>query len=99
MRVTVLSRKTSIHILVDLRSTHNLLDIAVAKKLGCRVKAIQPQAITMVDGNRLQCLYVCKGFHWDIHSEVLILDVMIIPSGSCDIVLGFQWLSQVGIVK
>lgn len=63
MRVTGISGKTSIHILINSGSTHNFLDVAIAKKPGCKIEAIQPQALTMVNGNRLQCLHVSKGFN------------------------------------
>lgn len=99
MRVTGTSGKTSIHILIDSGSTHNFLDVAVAKKLGCKVEAIQPQPITVADGNKLQCLHVCR-FNWRIHNAEFTSNVMMIPLGSCDmVVLGVQWLSQLGTVK
>ena len=36
MRVTRLSEKMSLHILIDSGRTHNFLDVVVVKKLGCR---------------------------------------------------------------
>ena len=40
MRVTRWAKNTPLHILIDSGSTHNFLDIAVAKKLHCDVRKI-----------------------------------------------------------
>ena len=40
MRVTRLYGKTPLLILIDSGSTHNILDISIAKKLGCKMEAI-----------------------------------------------------------
>jgi len=61
MRVTGMSGKTPLHILLDLGRTHNFLDISMAKKLGCTIEETPAQVVIVADGSRLQCLYVCKG--------------------------------------
>ena len=94
MRVTGLHGKTSLHILIDSDSTHNFLDISIARKLGCKLEAIPTQSITVADGYKLQCLYICRGFKWQMHNAHFEADMLIIPLGSCDIILGIQWLSQ-----
>lgn len=99
MRMTGLYGKTPLHILIGKGSTHNFLDITVARKWGCRMEEIPAQAITVADGNKLQCLHVCKGFKWKIHNAIFETDMMLIPLGSCDVVLGIQWLSQLGTVR
>ena len=99
MRVTRLYGKTPLHILIDSGSTHNFLDISLAKKLGCRLEEIAGQTITVADGYKLQCLYVCKGFKWKLHNAIFETNMLIIPLGSCDMVLGVQWLSQLGTVR
>ena len=53
----------------------------------------------MADGYHLQCLYICKGFKWKMHNALSETDMLIIPLGSCDIVLGIQWLSQLGTIR
>ena len=68
MRVTGLHGRSPLHILIDSESTHNFLDFQMAKKLGCRIEPIQSPAITVVDGNKLQCQYVCKEFKWKLHN-------------------------------
>jgi len=88
MRVTGLHGKTSLHILIDSCSTHNFLDISIARKVGCKLEAILTQSITIANGYRLQCLYICRGFKWKMHNAYFEADMLIIPLGNCDIVLG-----------
>ena len=38
MRVTDQVRKKPLHILIDSDSTHNFIDVNVAKKLGCKIQ-------------------------------------------------------------
>jgi len=55
IRVTEMYGKSSLHILLDARSTHNFLDISMAKRLGCTIQKIQ--SVTVADGNRLHCIF------------------------------------------
>jgi len=88
MRVTGQYERFSLHILIDSGSTHNFLDIAMAKKIGCKIESIQSQTIAVADGNQLQCQYVSKGFEWKLHNAHFRGDMLLIPLGSCDMVLG-----------
>jgi len=93
MRVTRMCGKNPLHILLDSGSTHNFLDISMAKRLGCTIEKTPVQAVTVADGSKLQCLHICKGFKWKLHNADFELNMMLIPLGSCDVVLGVQWLS------
>ncbi|GJS18308.1 putative mitochondrial protein [Tanacetum coccineum] len=50
MRIKGVVGKHVIHILVDCGSTHNFVDIAVAKKLGCKIKSTCPLPVIVGDG-------------------------------------------------
>ena len=93
MRVTGQFGKHSLHILVDLGSTHNFLDISMAKRLGCKIEETPVQSVAVADGNKLQCLHMCKNFKWRLHNAEFESDMMLIPLGSCDVMLGVHWLS------
>ncbi|GKF30895.1 glycoside hydrolase, catalytic domain-containing protein, partial [Tanacetum coccineum] len=41
----------------------------------------------------------CKGFSWKLRGETFTTDVMLLPLGGCDMVLGIQWLSTLGDIK
>ncbi|GKA85512.1 zinc finger, CCHC-type containing protein, partial [Tanacetum coccineum] len=54
--------KNVVHVLVDSGSTHNFLDLQIAKKLGCRLRKICPMDVSVANGNVMSSLYECKGF-------------------------------------
>ncbi|XP_074327867.1 uncharacterized protein LOC141665786 [Apium graveolens] len=98
MRLKGISTRNSVHILVDSGNTHNFLDFAFAKKLGCKLEEVTAQAVTVADGNSIVCKCICRNFEWMINGKKFQTDVMLIPLGSCDMVLGIQWLSTLGPV-
>ncbi|KAK9671838.1 hypothetical protein RND81_12G058100 [Saponaria officinalis] len=98
MRVLGSYGRKPLHILVDSGSTHNFLDLSLAQTWGCPMQQITPQAVAVADGNHLACQYTCKDFTWVLQGHSFTADVMLIPLGSCDMVLGVQWLSTLGSV-
>ncbi|GJV94168.1 retrotransposon protein [Tanacetum coccineum] len=99
MRIKGVVGKQVIHILVDCGSTHNFVDIAVAKKLGCKIKSTCPVPVTVGDGYNIATNSECKQFHWQLQGVNFWSDVMLLPLGGCEMVLGIQWLSTLGNVK
>ncbi|GKA29620.1 RNA-directed DNA polymerase like protein, partial [Tanacetum coccineum] len=91
--------KHTIHILVDCGSTHNFVDVAVAKKLGCPIRSICPLAISMGDGYNVATTSECKQFKWQLQGVTFCSDVMLLPLVGCDMILGIQWLSTLGDIK
>ena len=57
------------------------------------------QSVTIAGGDKLMCYYMCKNFKWTLHNIEFQSDVYLLPLGSCDLVLGVQWLSTLGIIK
>ena len=99
MRINGYVRKKTIHILIDSGSTRNFLDENLAKLLGCKLELVLMQYVTIADGNKLQYHYICKDFRWWLHGTEFKSEVYLLPLGSCDLVLGIQWLSTLGIIK
>ena len=99
MRIKVMVGKLPVHTLIDSGSTHNFLDIHLAKKLGCKSEKIEGQSIMIADGNQLVCEDICRGFSWRIGEHKYEADVILIPLGSCDMVLGIQWLRTLGLIS
>ncbi|GJT77699.1 reverse transcriptase [Tanacetum coccineum] len=68
MRVKGCVVKNVVHVLIDSGSTHNFLDLQVAKKLGCRLRKICPLDVSMANGNVVTSLYECcdvvLGIQW-----------------------------------
>ena len=99
MRVQGWVQGKPIHILIDSGSTHNFLDIKTAQQLGCRKESIGLQAITVADGNHIACQHVVKNFGWKLGGKFFTAEAMLIELGSCDMVLGIQWLSTLGNIN
>lgn len=62
MRLVGRIGKHTLQILVDSGSTHNFLDMDVARRLHCQLKRIPQMLVTVADGNKLTSDAVCKGF-------------------------------------
>ncbi|GJX25621.1 retrotransposon-related protein [Tanacetum coccineum] len=99
IRVKAYVGKHTIHSLIDSGSTHTFLDLGVAKKLGCKLRATCPMDVSVANGQIMRSLYECKGFTWTLQGVEFTSDVLILPLGGCEIVLGVQWLSVLGDIK
>ncbi|KAG8391290.1 hypothetical protein BUALT_Bualt01G0172600 [Buddleja alternifolia] len=58
MRVNGTSQGKSVHILIDIESTHNFLDLQAAKRLGCKLESTTPFPVAMVDGSKIYSSYI-----------------------------------------
>nr|KYP59360.1 Transposon Ty3-I Gag-Pol polyprotein [Cajanus cajan] len=96
MRVTGSYKKKPLHILIDSGSTHNFLDVDIAKKLGCRIQVMKPLQIIVADGNKMKIEAIVKEFSWFLQHNKFQADMMLIPLGCCDMVLGIEWLVTLG---
>ncbi|XP_042054806.1 uncharacterized protein LOC121799484 [Salvia splendens] len=99
MRVTGRIGKRAIHILIASGSTDNFLDIQLAKKMGLQLTPVNPVMVDVADGNRLECKSMCKGMRWLLRRTPFVTDVLLLPLGSCDMVLGIQWLETLGVIQ
>ncbi|WVZ23582.1 hypothetical protein V8G54_002126 [Vigna mungo] len=96
MRVTGYFKKKPLHILIDSDNTHNFLDESVAKQLGYLLTAISPLSVAMVDGAQVNITATAKQFPWLMHNREFISDMLLIPLGCYDVVLGIEWLVTLG---
>ncbi|GJS94714.1 putative mitochondrial protein [Tanacetum coccineum] len=65
----------------------------------CDQKPTGPLAVTVVDGNNLVTTTECKNFQWKFDNTTFTTDVMLLPLGGCEMVLGIQWLATLGDIK
>ncbi|GAU24592.1 hypothetical protein TSUD_289530 [Trifolium subterraneum] len=96
MRVTGVHDKKLLHILLDSGSTHNFLDLEIAKSLGCKLEAISPLSVTGGGGHQLEAAFICRGFQWQLQQVSFTADVIVLPLVCCDLILGIQWLKALG---
>lgn len=96
MRLVGRIGKHTLQNLVDSGSTHNFLDMDVARRLHCQLNRIPQMLVTVVDGNKLTSDAVCKGFTWRLHGEEYKADMIVVALASCEMILGVQWLTTLG---
>ncbi|KAG8374641.1 hypothetical protein BUALT_Bualt10G0017100 [Buddleja alternifolia] len=99
MRVTGHAGGQNIHILIDTGSTRNFLDVNTAKRLGCKVEETDLLPVSVADGNKIYSSSACKNFNWKIQGVMFMADLMLLPLGGCDMVLGIQWFIQLGDIN
>ena len=88
MRVNGHIGKKTIHIFLDLRSTHNFLDEQLARRLSYRLESIAKQLVVITGGQTMLCQYVCKRFSWTLQGTKFVSDALLLSLGGCDLVLG-----------
>ncbi|GJW73773.1 putative mitochondrial protein [Tanacetum coccineum] len=96
MRVKGQINNKPVNILIDCGSTHNFLDVSIAKQMGCSIKESYPLQVTVPGGNFLTSNHVYKGLTWKLQGETFQADMMLVPLGGCEMVLGVQWLATLG---
>ncbi|XP_070008752.1 uncharacterized protein [Nicotiana sylvestris] len=99
LRVTGYCQKRPLSILVDPGRTHNFIDDDVARSLGIATLKINPQTINVVDGNNRQTHELCKDLTWLLQGVTYTANFLLLPLGSCDLILGVQWLLPLGDLK
>lgn len=92
-----ISRKPMI-ILIDSGSTHNFLNPVVAKRTGCLVEQTNPFSVTVADGSQITSSAICKKMQWVMHGTIFEADMRLLPLGGCDLVLGVEWLAELGLI-
>ncbi|GJS31027.1 transposon ty3-I gag-pol polyprotein [Tanacetum coccineum] len=91
MRMKAVASNHLLHLLMDIGSTHNFLDLFIAKKLGYK--------LTVARGNKMLSQYKVYGFQWSIQGYQFETNVMLLPLGGYEMVLGIQWLSTLGNIE
>ena len=64
MRLMGSMGKKVLYILIDSESTHNFIDVRMARKLGCVMESINELNVLTIAGSELRCKEMCKGFSW-----------------------------------
>nr|XP_009593959.1 uncharacterized protein LOC104090542 [Nicotiana tomentosiformis] len=85
-----------LNILIDTGSTHNYIDKDLVTKMGRKVDSCELLDANLADGNTVPISRVCKGIEWLLQGSVFRADFLLLPLGTCDVVLGVQWLSDLG---
>ncbi|XP_010450099.1 PREDICTED: uncharacterized protein LOC104732259 [Camelina sativa] len=92
MRVKGSYGKQVLYILIESGSTHNFMDSKVAEKLKCVLKPASMAQVSVNDGKLLKVDASIDKFQWEFRGTKFQTDLMVLPWGGCDMVLGKQWL-------
>lgn len=56
-------------------------------------------SVSVADGRVIQLVKGSKGFKWLMQGVMFQDDFLVLPIGSCDVVLGIQWLCKLGDIQ
>ena len=82
-------------VLIDNGSTHDFLDLSMAKKLGWKDFGGEFDAVQIAGGKSLKVYGCWKGFRWKMQGREFVCDVRVIELHTCDLVLGLSWLKSI----
>ncbi|CAL9238184.1 unnamed protein product, partial [Arabidopsis halleri] len=95
MRLVGQYGKRKLYVFVDPGSTHNFIDVKLARDLGCKLEQIKTMIVTAASGD-LQTTHKCSNFTWRMQSYTFTTEIRTLPLDFCDLVLGVQWLITLG---
>jgi hypothetical protein len=80
--------------LVDSGSSHTFISAGLAARLQLPSRAIAPLRVKVANGGMLECNRELPNVRWSTQGVQFITSFKILPLGSYDIILGFDWLSK-----
>ncbi|KAG6400800.1 hypothetical protein SASPL_137643 [Salvia splendens] len=87
---------TAVSILIDGGSTYNFIQPAIAEKLSLHVNAISPFRVFVGDGASLKCAFACLNTPINLQGHQFEIDLFVLQVKGPDIILGVQWLQDLG---
>lgn len=90
MRLVRYYRKRRLHVLVDSRSTHNVLNLEVAKRIGCRFQPAMKHRVIVANGDKLIFDSICSRFKWIMQGHQFEASVLLMPLKGCKLILGME---------
>ncbi|XP_070040100.1 uncharacterized protein [Nicotiana tomentosiformis] len=79
------------------RGSHNFIDPDLVHHLGCKIRSTTPQMVDVANGNMMvDRMYTIT---WLLQGDEFSAEFLLLPLGSCGVVLGVQWLLTLGDIK
>ncbi|KAL4347696.1 hypothetical protein GQ457_17G018840 [Hibiscus cannabinus] len=85
--------------LLDSGISHNFISWTIVKQLKLGVIRRNQLKVVVADGNWMKTMGECKAIDWMVQGTRFSADFLVLPLKNCDMVLGVQWLSQLGNIK
>lgn len=82
--------------LIDSGSSHSFLDYDFAQLLGLQLEEIPPIVVKVANGDCITCRHQIPVFSWWIQGLTFSYDMIVLPFGGHDAILGMDWLAQWG---
>ena len=89
-------KNENVTVLIDTESTHNFLDIRVARKFKLFVHPVPYMKVMVLDGNTIEKVGKCHKVKLHIQEFKLESELYTLPLEGVDIILGVQWLQTLG---
>ena len=62
-------------------------------------RGVKELKVMAVNGEKLKCKEVYRGFAWSMQGRSFVADVLVFPLDNYDLILGIQWLVKLGDIK
>lgn len=85
-------------VLVDNGSTHNFIQPSLAKQLKLDVQSTTSFRVSIGNSDTLVCQNKCVGVSIELQGTKFLVDLFILPIQGPDVILGIQWLQELGRV-
>lgn len=93
MRVKGSVKGKIVHVLIDSGSTHNFMDVNAATRLGIQLEITLPFSVAVANESRVNNSFMSKKVKWRMQRVDFIAEMLVIPLGGADVVLGIQWFT------
>nr|GMD14187.1 Transposon Ty3-G Gag-Pol polyprotein [Ipomoea batatas] len=88
--------KGQVHVLIDGGSTHNFIQPTVAENLALPLTVVKPFRVYIGNGDSLPCNMLCKSTPLKLQDHEFAVNFFVLPIQGPDVVLGVQWLQELG---
>ena len=89
-------KKQSVIVMVDSRSTHNFVDVNVAKRLNIFAYPVADLKVMVADGKQIDGVGKCHKVKLQLSNYAIESSFYMVPLRGVDVVLGVQWLRRLG---
>ncbi|XP_043817377.1 uncharacterized protein LOC110625649 [Manihot esculenta] len=99
MRVLIKIGSTEMIVLIDSSSTHNFINGKMAESLRLPATAVKPKKVKVANGGHLHCSGKFEDVNLLVQGIPFTIILYSLPIMGLDMVLGIQWLQQLGDVN
>ncbi|VFQ83111.1 unnamed protein product [Cuscuta campestris] len=85
-----------VRVLIDGGSTHNFIHPEIVGRLQLPLTAVAPFRVYVGNGDAMPCASQCTGVPLLMQNHIFSIDLFVLQIHGQDIVLGVQWLQQLG---